>query len=258
METHVTISVPDELTGALNTACERLGMTPERFIETALAAGIASWRRGGWRGDGPDLEDPLLIGLRARYGRALSLATSWADLDSRLAAQDLALARSGGGLALMRRATGERICRASDVGPGAASLERRFGPPETLAPKLDPPDPPKASTDVERARAQVAQALKGASDWSALQARLAEHDLAYRPAGRGLEIIELSTQARVAKASAIGPGYAQLVRRMGAGYPGHPHAWLAERVLAGKSIWEAASGDGRQTADDALIDYADA
>jgi len=70
-----------------------------------------------------------LAPVRARIARDLADAANWSDLILRLRARGYELRSSGGGLALFSGANGERICKASDLGPGYGALMRRFGGP---------------------------------------------------------------------------------------------------------------------------------
>jgi ATP-dependent DNA helicase RecQ len=80
-----------------------------------------------------------------------------------------------------------------------------------------------------RLRLLVASALVEAEGWSGLQ-----HGLAYRPKGGGLVLTDAETRAELCKGSDVGPAYLDLVRRFGAGFPGHPRPGLAAEALAGK------------------------
>jgi ATP-dependent DNA helicase RecQ len=77
----------------------------------------------------------------------------------------------------------------------------------------------------------VAQALAASGSWEELQQRLAAHDLEYFERGGGVALRVRSSGSYVAKASAAGPGYAELMRRFGAPFPGHAHSWLATRTI---------------------------
>lgn len=83
---------------------------------------------------------------------------------------------------------------------------------------------------LSRWRVIVAEALDGATSWTDLQARLARRGVRYAPAGGGLELQD-RTGRRLAKGSVVGPSYARLVARFAAPFPGHPHLWIADRVL---------------------------
>lgn len=87
-------------------------------------------------------------------------------------------------------------------------------------------------------RVKYAEAHAAARDWDGLHAALAAFGLAIAPAGGGLELRVRSSGARLAKASEGGPGYMALIRKFKAGMPGHPHVWIAERALSGRSIYD--------------------
>ncbi|MGZ9808910.1 hypothetical protein ACXN5S_00420 [Pseudoroseicyclus sp. H15] len=78
----------------------------------------------------PVRADELLVApLRARLAGDLAHASDWEDLRRRLAAKGYALHEAGGGLALHRHPTGERLCKASDLGFSYSRLMRRFQAP---------------------------------------------------------------------------------------------------------------------------------
>lgn len=80
-------------------------------------------------------------------------------------------------------------------------------------------------------RARLAPDLAGARDWQDLQARLARKGYVLRAAGGGLALHDRPGDRRVCKASELGFSYSRLMRRFAEPFPGHPHAWLAERML---------------------------
>ncbi len=80
-------------------------------------------------------------------------------------------------------------------------------------------------------RPLVAEAIAGARDWQELQSALRARGLEYAPRGGGLALFRTGEPAPLGKASEVGPGYAALIRRFRAPFPGHAHAWLARRVL---------------------------
>ena len=83
-----------------------------------------------------------------------------------------------------------------------------------------------------RLRLLVAEALAGSESWGQLQRLLAERGLKFVPSGGGLVLTDLSTGEILAKSSQVGPPYMALVRRFGAGFPGHPRPCLAAQALA--------------------------
>lgn len=124
------------------------------------------------------------------------------------------------------------LCRARDEPPGAVLRDlvrlevkrhegRKARSDEVIDERL-----------LVRLRLLVAQALAEAENWSGLQAALGRRGLRFVPAGGGLNLTDAATGAVLVKASRVGPAYLALVRRFGAGLPGHPHPGLAAQVLA--------------------------
>ena len=83
-----------------------------------------------------------------------------------------------------------------------------------------------------RLRLLVAEALAVSETWDELQRSLGARGLRYSPAGGGLVLTDTATDKTLAKSSQVGPAYQDLVRRFGAGFPGHPLPGLAVRALA--------------------------
>lgn len=71
-------------------------------------------------------DERLLAPLRALLADDIARATGWDDLQGRLAAQGYSLHERGGGLALHCNRTGQRLCKASELGMAYADLIRRF------------------------------------------------------------------------------------------------------------------------------------
>lgn len=84
-----------------------------------------------------------------------------------------------------------------------------------------------------RLRLLVAEALFAAQDWDQVQLALRQRGLAYVAAGGGLNLIDPETGEVLCKGSQVGPGYLDLVRRFGRGFPGHPRPGLALSALTG-------------------------
>ncbi len=80
-------------------------------------------------------------------------------------------------------------------------------------------------------RPLVAKAIAASRTWSELQTALRAEGLGYAPRGGGLALVSEPDGGVLCKASEVGPGYAALIRRFRAPFPGHGHAWLARRVL---------------------------
>ena len=83
-----------------------------------------------------------------------------------------------------------------------------------------------------RLRLLVAEALFASNSWGQMQAALRARGLQYIPAGGGLNLIDPETGEVLCKGSQVGPGYQDLVRRFGAGFPGHPRPALAAIAMA--------------------------
>ena len=83
-----------------------------------------------------------------------------------------------------------------------------------------------------RLRASVAESLVNARSWEQAQAALHLRGLAYVAAGGGLNLIDPETGEVLCKGSRVGPGYMDLVRRFGTGFPGHARPGLAALALA--------------------------
>lgn len=80
-------------------------------------------------------------------------------------------------------------------------------------------------------RARLADDLAHATGWADLDTRLNAKGYALRAAGGGLALHDHPGGRRLCKASELGFSYARLMRRFGAPFSGHSHAWLAERLL---------------------------
>ena len=83
-----------------------------------------------------------------------------------------------------------------------------------------------------RLRLLVAEALVVSESWGQLQKALAERGLKFIPAGGGLNLVDVATGEALAKSSHVGPPYMALVRRFGAGFPGHLQPGIASQALA--------------------------
>jgi hypothetical protein len=71
--------------------------------------------------------DERLVGpLRALLADDFAYARGWDDLQARLAGKGYRLAEAGGGLILQTHATGDRVCKASELGYSYSALLRRF------------------------------------------------------------------------------------------------------------------------------------
>jgi len=97
---------------------------------------------------------------------------------------------------------------------------------------VDTSTPSPDDSVLERCRQAVRQALSLASDWKTMQGILATNGYEYRALGGGLTMFDTTDGRYLCKASDVGPGYSKLIKRFRAPFPGHPHTWLADRVLS--------------------------
>jgi len=126
------------------------------------------------------------------------------------------------------------MCVARDETPGAMmrllmkqELKRWHG---RRAKRDEVPDEPLLA----HLRLRVAAALKISKSWSDYIAHLQADQLLLKPAGGGLALHALGSGNRLSKASDVGPGYCDLIRKFGAGFPGHPHTHLERRILGNR------------------------
>jgi hypothetical protein len=139
------------------------------------------------------------------------------------------------------------LCRARDETPGAVLRD-------LVRLEVKRHDSRKARSDeviderlLVRLRLLVAEALAGAESWTALQAALRNRGLRFVPSGGGLLLTDLASGKPLAKSSEVGPAYLALVRRFGAGFPGHPRPGLAAQAFTRPARPSAVHGsaDGR-------------
>jgi hypothetical protein len=71
-------------------------------------------------------DERLVAPLRALLAEDFAYAVDWSDLFSRLRVKGFRLAEAGGGLVLLDHATGERLCKGSELGYGYSQLLRKF------------------------------------------------------------------------------------------------------------------------------------
>jgi len=101
-------------------------------------------------------------------------------------------------------------------------LSRRHKTPEGIDPGM-----------IAALRALLADDFAEASHWDDLQTRLRAKGYRVVEAGGGVALQDIATGQRLCKAADLGYGYAQLLRKFNAGFPGHAHQWLADRILSG-------------------------
>ena len=121
-------------------------------------------------------------------------------------------------------------CQSRDETPGAVlrNLVRlEVQRTERQRPAADPID----AQLLARLRLLVAESLVDAQSWPQVQAALGKRGLVYVAAGGGLNLADRETAEVLCKGSEAGPGYMDLVRRFGAGFPGHPRPAIAAQAL---------------------------
>ncbi len=79
-------------------------------------------------------------------------------------------------------------------------------------------------------RALLADDFAYAQNWADLLRRLSAKGYILAESGGGLVLQEKATGARLCKGSELGYGYAHLMRRFDAPFPGHSHQWAYTRV----------------------------
>ena len=81
-------------------------------------------------------------------------------------------------------------------------------------------------------RALLADDFAYAKDWDDLFGRLRTKGFRLAESGGGLILLDHGTGERICKGSELGYGYAQLLRKFEAPFPGHAHKWLLGRAQA--------------------------
>lgn len=126
----------------------------------------------------------------------------------------------------------ELLCRERDETPGAVLRDLvRLEVKRTDSRKARRNEVPDERLLV-RLRLLVAEALAVSDSWGELHMALVQRGLKFVPAGGGLVLADADTGNTLAKSSQVGPAYQNLVRRFGAGFPGHPLPGIAIRALA--------------------------
>ncbi len=125
----------------------------------------------------------------------------------------------------------QAACQTRDESPGAVLRDLVRLEVQRVERRSDRCDEDIDAQLLGRLRLLVAQALLDAQSWAEVQADLASRGLAYAAAGGGLNLMDPVTGEVLCKASQVGPGYMDLVRRMGCGFPGHPRPGIAAQAL---------------------------
>ena len=119
----VDVKLPHDMLEACKGFAQRDDVSLGHFIRQAIAHEISRNRNAR----PPNRADEQLIApLRARLAGDLAYARSWDDLSARLRAKGFALVPAGGGLALHRWPSNERLCKASELGFSYSKLVHRF------------------------------------------------------------------------------------------------------------------------------------
>ncbi len=111
-----------------------------------------------------------------------------------------------------------------------------FGPPsvvqrqDTAVPgkRAEDPAPVEQVSDLKKRFVAI---VRSSSSWDQLQEALQTAGYELKPKGGGLVVQSLLDKNEVHKASKLGFAYSRLIKRYGAGFPGHPHKWLVAKVL---------------------------
>ncbi len=80
-------------------------------------------------------------------------------------------------------------------------------------------------------REKFKAAVLASTSWDELQEKLRSEGFELKPKGGGIIAQSLSDKGETHKASELGYAYSRLIKRYGAGFPGHPHTWLVAKVL---------------------------
>ncbi|MEM6713263.1 MAG: hypothetical protein AAF590_13420 [Pseudomonadota bacterium] len=120
-----------------------------------------------------------------------------------------------------------RLARERDVTVG--QLVRDLLAKEISKGKLARPPVRAEEQLVAPLRARLADDLAYARSWEELDLRLKAKGYKLVAAGGGLALHQRSTGRRMCKASELGFSYSKLASRIGAPFPGHPHAYLAQK-----------------------------
>jgi hypothetical protein len=110
---------------ALQRACSELGISQQELIRRATFEYLRSLGYF-WARYPNDVQECHLDPIRQVVRQALNASKSWAEFAAYLARHDLEYFERGGGLAVRSKASGNLICKASEVGPGYSALIRAF------------------------------------------------------------------------------------------------------------------------------------
>lgn len=123
----VTLKLPLEQLHALQQLAQQQDVTVGQVVRSAITAEL---QRRAKKGRSPNrASEELVAPLRARLAGDFAEALSWEELEMRLKAKGFKLRESGGGLALHGYPSGDRVCKASELGFSYARLLERFQRP---------------------------------------------------------------------------------------------------------------------------------
>jgi len=122
----MTLRLPPDLLTAIESLAASDDVTVGQFARHALTKELS--RRRSTRPPARAAER-LIAPLRASLAPAMANATSWSDLANRLKQQGFELRQAGGGLAVHRHPSGDRVCKASELGFSYTRLMRRLRAP---------------------------------------------------------------------------------------------------------------------------------
>ena len=127
MDQHdVTIRLAAPMLAALKAAAEAEDASVGHIIRDAITRDL---RRREAAKTPVRADERLVAPLRALLAHDFAFAHDWGDLLARLLAKGYRLAESGGGLILLDHATGNRLCKGSELGYGYSQLLRKFDAP---------------------------------------------------------------------------------------------------------------------------------
>ncbi len=121
----LTIRLPQYLSNELNRAARDLDQTRGELIRRALCSYLSEQTLQATSGAA---SEELLAHIRELVASAIRRAKTWEEVQGCLAEQDLAYASAGGGLVVTSLPAYNKLCKASQVGPGYSGLIKIFGP----------------------------------------------------------------------------------------------------------------------------------
>ena len=120
----VTVDIPEPMLRALSALARAEDVTVGQLMRDAIARDLRL--RAKPKKD-VRTDEVLVASLRSLLAQDLADATSWSDLQRRLARQGFTLRPAGGGLILCNLSDGQKRCKASDLGHAHSQLARTFG-----------------------------------------------------------------------------------------------------------------------------------